>query len=113
MFQDKFAASITLSKQLSTVYYPSVTTGADISLEMGLNSILVSDYVVTQTGYLMNESPGTITLKINTISPNITFSSIVINIPQNYQSVSNTYQYISSTNTTTITFSIADLLNPT
>jgi hypothetical protein len=81
-------------------------------LEVGLESILVSDYEVTQAAYLMNESPGAITLKINTISPNVTFASIVINIPLNYQSPSKTYQHTSPTNTTTITFTIPDLLNP-
>jgi hypothetical protein len=60
----------------------------------------------------MNESPGAITLKINTVSPNVSFASIVVNIPLNYQSASKTYQHTSPTNTTTLTFTIPDLLNP-
>ena len=60
----------------------------------------------------MNESPGTIVLNINTISNNISFSSILIKIPKNYQSASSTYQYLSNSNSTTVSFSISDLLNP-
>jgi hypothetical protein len=112
VFQDKFTATLTLSKQISLLFYQSVNTASAISLQSGLNSVLISNYQITQTSYFMNESPGTINININTISPNITFSSVIINIPKNYQSVSNTYQYTSPTNSTTISFTIGDLLNP-
>ena len=84
-------ASITLSKQISSVFYQSIQTNSLMSLENSLNAILVSDYQISQVNYFFNEPPGTLVLKINTISSNISFSTILINIPKNYQSVSATY----------------------
>ncbi len=43
-FEDKFTASVVLLKEVSGVYYQSVSTGTVLSLEVGLESILVSDY---------------------------------------------------------------------
>ena len=43
-FQDKFTATVVLFKQVSGVYYQSVSSRTALSLEVGLESILVSDY---------------------------------------------------------------------